>query len=251
MRNVRHIFAWLLLAAFSACGQSSFTNLISQGAAAQARGDVTNAFQFFQRAQSATTNCADLCLLTKRYCDLMHDTPAEDLQKSLAQTALACARNAVKADSSNATARLTLAVCYVKNFPYANNRTKVEWSKGIKSECETAIALDPKQDVGYYLLGRWHVGVADMNFFYKGLVKIIYGGLPRASHAEAIQNFKQAIALAPGRIIHRLELAKVYAETGEKKLAIAELETCAALKPTDRDDGAAQKEAAKLLAELR
>lgn len=32
-----------------------------------------------------------------------------------------------------------------------------------------------------------------MNFLVKGLVKIIYGGLPAASNAAAIKNFKQAI----------------------------------------------------------
>ena len=89
-----------------------------------------------------------------------------------------------------------------------------------------------------------------MNFLLKGLVKIIYGGLPSASNAEAIKNFKQAIALKPDRIIHHAELGKVYAATGEKKLARAEFEKCAALKPVDRDDDEAQKDAAKRLIEI-
>ena len=149
------------------------------------------------------------------------------------------------------TAHLTLAVCYAKNFPYADNQTKVNWSKAIKTECETALALDPKQDVGYYLLGRWNFDVANMNFLIKGVVKLVYGGLPRASNAEAIKNFKAAIALKPERIIHHLELAKVYAATGERILARTELDRCVALKPVDRDDAEAQTTAGKLLAEAR
>lgn len=250
MKIFRLIAVVLLVAGF-ARAQESFTNLVARGEIAQAGGNVTNAYQFFLQAKLIATNGADWCLLTKRFCDLMHDTPAADQQKKLAETALQCARAAVTVDPSNAIARLCLAVSYVKNFPYADNRTKVEWSKGIKSECETAIALDPKQDVAYYLLGRWHVGVADMNFVYRALVKLVYGGLPQASRAEAIKNFKQAIALAPGRIIHRLELAKVYVETGEKKLAIGELETCANLSPVDRDDVEAQRDAAAFLKKLR
>jgi Tfp pilus assembly protein PilF len=82
------------------------------------------------------------------------------------------------------------------------------------------------------------------------MVKLIYGGLPPASDAEAINNYKKAIALAPGRILHHLALAKAYDTTGERKLAVAELQKCRTLKPMDLDDAAAQKEAAVLLGKM-
>jgi len=229
----------------------SFTNLLAQGEAAEKRGDVTAALKAYVAADPLGTNCADLCLLTKRYCDLMHDASSPAIQKSLAEKALASALRAVQADPKSATARLCVAVSYAKNFPYADTQTKVNWSKAIKTECEKAIALDPKQDVGYYLLGRWYFGTANMNFLVKGIVKIVYGGLPQASNEDAVRNFKQAIALAPKRIIHRAELAKVYEAIGEKKLAITELELCARLKPVDRDDVDAQQDAATRLEALR
>ena len=174
----------------------------------------------------------------------MYDSSSAGIQQQLAKQALACALRAVRADVKSATAHLCVAVCYAKNFPFCDNETKVRWSRAMKMECETAIALDPKQDVGYYLLGRWYFGTANMGFFAKGVVKVIYGGLPQASNEDALRNFKQAIALAPDRIIHHRELAKVYEATGDTKLERAELETCARLKPVDRDDADAQKEAA-------
>jgi len=82
-------------------------------------------------------------------------------------------------------------------------------------------------------------------------VKVIYGGLPRASNEDAIRNFQQAIALTPDRIIHHAGLAKVYAAIGNEKLELGELESCVRLKPVDRDDADAQHEAAKRLAEIR
>jgi tetratricopeptide (TPR) repeat protein len=239
-KNIGLLF--VLLLAVSAHAENVFTNLISRGEQAGRQGDAAGAFAFFSRAEAVATNGADLCVVTRRYCDLMHDAPS-DLQKTLAQKALACANRAVAADPKNATAHLTLAVCYVKNFPYADNQTKVNWSKALKSECEAALVLDPRQDVGYYLLGRWNFDVANMNFFYRGIVRIVYGGLPHASQTEAKKNFLRAIELNPNRIIHHLELAKVYAAAGEKKSARAELERCAALKPVDRDDADAQQEA--------
>lgn len=241
---------WLLTTAAHAT-DLTFTNLVAQGELAEQTSNVTVALKFYAAADRITsTNCADLCLLARRYCDLMYLASSPETQKNLAERALACSLRAVKADAKNATAHLCVAVTYAKNFPYTDNATMVNWSKAIKSECETAIALDPKQDIGYYLLGRWHFGVANMNFFLRTLVKVVYGGLPKASNAEAIKYFKQAIELNPNRIIHHFELAKVYEVTGEKILARVELEKCRALKPVDRDDVEAQADVAKRFAAM-
>ncbi len=245
------VYIWLSVTAAVATG-FTFTNLIAQGELAEQKSNVTAALKFYSAADRITfTNCADLCLLARRYCDLMYLASSPETQKNLAERALDCSLRAVKADAKNATAHLCVAVTYAKNFPYTDNATMVNWSKAIKSECEIAIALDPKQDIGYYLLGRWHFGVANMNFFLKALVKVIYGGLPTASNAEAIKYFKQAIELNPDRIIHHFELANVYEATGENKLSRVELEKCRTLKPVDRDDAEAQRNAEQKLSRLR
>lgn len=197
-------------------------------------------------AKAQTNLCATLCAQTKQYCDQMHAAKAAE-QKHLATLALDCARRAVQADTNNVTAHLCLAVAYVKNFQLVDARTAVNYSRLLKAETETAIRLDPKNDVAYYLLGRWHYGVANMNFIYKGLVKLIYGGLPHASNEAAADNFKHAIWLAPNRIIHHLELAKTYHVIGDEKLAEAELEKCGTLSPVDQDDTDAKKWAADIL----
>ena len=248
---------WLIffcLCLFLSSGRAdevTFTNLLAQGDAADKRGDVPWTLKLYRDAERGCTNSADLCVLTKRYCDLMHDTSSTALQKMLAEQALTCAKSAVKWDPLSSTAHLCVAVSYVKNFPYLDNQTKVNWSKAMKTECQTGIALDPKQDVGYYMLGRWHYGTANMGLFARGIVKMVYGGLPQASNEDAIKNYKQAIVLAPNRIIHHAALAQVYETIGDKKLAISELEMCATLKPWDRDDEEAQKEAATRLKALK
>jgi Tfp pilus assembly protein PilF len=197
---------------------------------------------------AAQSNAVEtLCAQTKQYCDEMHATTSATEQKILAAKALDCATRAVAADTNSATAHLCLAVAYVKNFQFVDTRTAISYSRGIKSEAETAIRLDPKNDVSYYLLGRWNYGVANMNFIYKGLVKLIYGGLPHASNELAKENFLKAIALAPNRIIHHLELAKTYHVTGQNQLALAELKKCAELSQTDRDDADAKQWAADIL----
>jgi hypothetical protein len=199
-------------------------------------------------ARAAGTNQVDaLCDLTRQYCDRMHATSSTVAQKELAAKALDCAQRSVVLGPDNARAHLCLAVACVKNFPFVDTRTKVEFSRRIKTEAETAIRLDPKNDVSYYLLGRWHYGVANMNFLVRGLVEIVYGGLPPASNAAAEDNFQKAIQLAPRRVIHRLELAKVYHLTGREPLARAELHYCDALTPVDPDDADARQAARDIL----
>jgi Tfp pilus assembly protein PilF len=78
-------------------------------------------------------------------------------------------------------------------------------------------------------------------------VKLVYGGLPDASNEQAVANFKKAIELAPGRVIHHLQLAHVYHLTGQKALALAELKICQGLTPLDLDDTDAQRIANKVL----
>jgi tetratricopeptide (TPR) repeat protein len=230
---------------------ASFGNFLAQGGLAGKKGDLVTAVKVYSAAEQLEYgNSSNLCALTKCFCDLMHLTRSPAMQKTLAQKALACSQAAVKADPQNATAHICVAICYAKNFPYADNATKVFYSRSIRAESEKAIALDPKQDVAWYLLGRWNYGVANMNLLYKGLVKIAYGGLPAASNAEAVKDFKQAIKLDPRRIINHAELAKVYQATGQKELARPELEKCAQLKPLDPDDAEAQADAARELSAL-
>ena len=247
------VFCWLCAGITAARAQTlSFTNFMTQGDAAGQRKDVASAFKYYTAADHLqSTNCVELCVLTRRYCDLMYDAGSTDLKKTLAERALATARRAVQADPQSVTAHLCIAVCYAKNFPYVDTQTKVNWSRSIKTEGETALKLDPKQDLGYYLLGRWNYDVANMGIIDRVFVKLVYGGMPNASVAQAITYFKQASALAPNRIIHHYALGKAYSDTGEKKLAIAEFTACSRLKPIDRDDTEAQRKASIQLKEVR
>ena len=104
--------------------------------------------------------------------------------------------------------------------------------------------------MAYYLLGRWNYGVANVGVLSRALVKVIYGGLPKASNEEAIANFKKAIKLAPERVLYHAGLAMVYETIGEKELEILELKKCRTLKPSGLEDEEAQRDAIKKLATL-
>jgi tetratricopeptide (TPR) repeat protein len=133
---------------------------------------------------------------------------------------------------------------------FADLKTQLARSRLFKLEAERAIALDPHQDIAYYLLGRWNLEIASVGFLSRTYVKLVYGELPRASYGDAIADFRKAVALAPNRIIHHGGLAEAYESAGDKALALAELRQCVTMKPAGPEDEEARGDALKRLSRL-
>jgi tetratricopeptide (TPR) repeat protein len=229
-------------------GNFSFTNSLALAVQAEKRGDLPAALLLCATAETlASNNAANLCALSHTYCDLTYLTNSVAIQKILLKQALACALQAVKADPRNAVAHVSVAVCYAKSCALSDIKTELAYSRLFKIEAEKTIALDPKQDVAYYLLGRWNYGLANVGLLSRTFAKVVYGGLPEASNEEAIRNFKKACELAPNRILNYAGLAQAYAATGQKSLELETLRKCCALKAAAPEDLEAQEEAQKEL----
>jgi len=251
VQYVTPVLVWLCVLANGNASESSFTNLLAQAEQAARAGDVSAASELYASAEhKEATNAVHLCLLAHKYCDLTFLTNSVMVQKELLQHALACSREAVSVDSSNATAHVSLAVCYGKLSEFADIKSKLKYSKLLKLEAEHSLALDARQDIAYYLLGRWNYGIANVGFFSRTFVRLVYGEMPSASNEQAIVDFKKAIAIAPNRIIHHAGLAMVYGTMGQKQSQIEELKICCRLKPIGREDQEARRNAIKQLAAL-
>lgn len=245
------VFA-LLMSGTAWADNVSFSNSLARADAAISRQDLPGALTIYEAAQQAEmSNAAALCILSHRYCDLTTLTNSAAVQKDVVARALACAQQAVADDPSNSTAHASVAVCYAKSCNYADIKTELAYTRLFKQEADAAIALDPKQDVAYYLLGRWNYALANVGFFSRTYVKLVYGGLPPASLDVAVGNFQKACELAPNRILNHQGLAMAYEATGDTKLQIMELKKCCALKPLGPEDVEAQADARKKLAALQ
>ena len=112
----------------------------------------------------------------------------------------------------------------------------------------TAIELDDNNDTAHHLLARWHRGVANLSWIERGFAKIFYGGLPSASHEEAIEHFKKAVKILPTYINHHLELARTYQEMKEWKFAMDELNVIEGLEAKSDKDRRYKNEANQIRA---
>ncbi len=160
--------------------------------------------------------------------------PAEKL--AAGRTALEFAERAAQAEPERAEAHLAVAICLGKLTPLLDTREKIEASRRLREAAETALRLDPRSDYAWHLLGRWHQALAGMSGLVKGIVRVVYGGLPPASYEEAVRCLEKAIALRPDRLIHPVELGRTYAQMGRRDEALAALKKGLALPPREKDD---------------
>lgn len=237
----------------AALGQNpQAVQLVARGDAEVKARHVPAALALFQQAEKADPKNGDILLrISQQESDLISTARSPAEAQAYARRSLAEAQQAAALEPQSSKAHLALAVAYGRLTDFEDNRTKVEDSRHVKAEAEKALELDPKEDVAYHVLGRWNYAVATLNPMLKMTVRFIYGGMPDASLEEAAHDYKKAIELAPGRVIHHHELARVYMAMGQPELARQEWERELGLKAEDNEGVEDQKQARSELAKGR
>jgi tetratricopeptide (TPR) repeat protein len=220
------------------------TRLVTQGDLAEQRGNTRAALMALRAAEAIEPqNVGVLLRMSKQYADLIPVTKPEESARRMAGQALEYGSRALAADPKNAKAHLNMAISYGHMTDFVGNKTKLEYSKIIRDETLKSIELDPTDDYAWHVLGRWHAGVANVSGVLKALASLVYGGLPKASNEEAAKYLKKATELAPQRIMHHAELARVYKILGKGDLAQQSWQNTLGIRAADREDEKYQQEA--------
>jgi Flp pilus assembly protein TadD len=242
------VFGWLAPA--RAAVESN--PVVREALAAEARFDSKTALALFLQADAAHHD--DPFLLQKiarQYSDLDFDTPDLAEKKRLCTTALAFAQRSVALAPTNAVNVLSLAICYGKLGSYSDTRTKIEYSRLVKDHALRALALDPAYDYAHHVLGRWHYEVASLGAATRFLVRLVYGGLPAASTADAVRFLRRATELAPALPAHRVELGFALLADGQTAAAKKTFEQSLVMPQREKYDDEARRRARAALAKIR
>ncbi len=224
--------------------------LIAQGDAEDREHRPREALRALHQAEQLDPENAGILLrLSKQYSDLVDETKGPTSEQ-MARRSLQYAERALKADAHSSKAHLSIAVSYGKLANFVGNREKVDYSKIVRDEVRKSLAIDPGDSFGWHVLGRWHVGVANVGPVLRALAKVAYGGLPPASNEEAVKSFRKAIELAPDQLVHRTELARVYQLMGKQELARTEWQAIVDSAGTSSDDVRERKVAETALTTL-
>ncbi|MFC1731550.1 hypothetical protein ACFL6I_14635 [candidate division KSB1 bacterium] len=182
--------------------------------------------------------------------NLEETAEAEEIEATYAR-AVEMAQKGISLDSNGVDAHFYMAVAKGRLGLYKGKKEMIQLSKDVKIHVDQVLALDKDYYKAYYLIGRWHDKIANVNWILKQFAKIIYGGLPPASNEEALENFRTAIRLNPEYVECHKELGRFYMDRKEWASAVEVLETCLTLPETEEHDARFKREAAELLNEAR
>lgn len=187
--------------------------------------------------------------------DLGSDTPEEvesPARDSLYARAEAYAKRAVRAFPESADAWFVLANAMGRTSLTKGNRERVRHAAEIRDAARRAIALDPRHDGAYHVLGRWHAEIMRLSGIQKFFARTFLGGriLGQASWDSATANLERSVAIDPARIVHRIDLARVYVDLRRYADARVQLERIAGLPVGDYGDERRRDQAAALLVRI-
>lgn len=172
---------------------------------------------------------------------------------SLYQLGEQYARRAVQADTKSTMAHFALAKAIGRRALSLGAKERVKYAGEVRKEALEALALDSTNAGALHVMGRWHANIMRLSGFSRFMAKNVLGGktFGEANWKDAVAMMEKASSLEPDRIVHRLELASIYADTGDRAKAREQYQTVLRLKPMDFNDKHYQELAQKELAALK
>jgi regulator of microtubule dynamics protein 3 len=227
---------------------------VALGMSAEEAHDLRTALQHYQAAldQDSTNYQANwrgaMTLLTLGEQKGVPEDRKDAERDSLYALAERYARRAVTGNPSGPDGHFALAAAVGRASLTMGTKARIRRAKVIRSEALRALALNPRHDGAYHILGRWNAEIMRVSGFSRFFAKNFLGGgiFKQASWAKAIYNMEKAVELDPGRIYHHLELAEIYAERKRNRDAEAQLKLVASLPPREVMDSVYQRQAAAL-----
>jgi tetratricopeptide (TPR) repeat protein len=181
-------------------------------------------------------NVGLLVRIAREYRHLMCDTSSPKEKLRLGYISLEYADKAASLEPNNAEAQLSAALSYGKMVPYMGSKDQVNASPKIKAAVDRALKLDPNNDTAWHVLGRWNRVLANVNVVKRVLAKALYGDLPVTTNGAAEKCLLKAIEINPNRLMHYIELGRIYAQMGRKEDARKSIQKGLAMPNKEKDD---------------
>lgn len=174
-----------------------------------------------------------------------------DLQAAYFKVAKIYAEGAVQQGPDDAEANLAMAIALGRMALISGAKEKVAASRDIKKYAELALKINPGLAEAWYVLGKWNYEVCNLNFAEKAAARLLFGGIPKASLANAIAAYEKCKSLAPSFILNYYELANAYHQNGEDQKAIDNLKQVFRIANNREDDPKIKEDCKKLLGQLQ
>ena len=243
MRSSIHRLLFALTPAILFCiantisAADSADELVEKGQVFEKKFQAKQALPYYLAAEKLDPqNCHILVRIARQYRYLMTDASANEEKLRLGHMALDYSVRAAAAGPQDCDAQLAPAITLGKMLPYMPTKEQIDASPKIKASVDKALQLDPKNDTAWHILGRWNRVLADVNTLKRTLAGMLFGKLPKGSNEEAERDMKKAIAINPNRLMHYIELGRIYAQMGRKDDARTYINKGLAMPDAEKDD---------------
>ncbi|MFL6590259.1 MAG: tetratricopeptide repeat protein [Chthoniobacterales bacterium] len=240
--------ALLIDAAFAA---DSADALIDKAKVFEKKFQAKEALPLYLSAEKLEPKNPELMVrIARQYRYLMTDATDKEEKLRLGHLALDYSERAAACGPKDCDAQLAPAITLGKMTPYLPTKEQIAASPRIKESADKALAIDPKNDTAWHILGRWNRVLAEVSGMKRLIGGLIYGQLPKGSYEEAEQAMKKAIALNPKRLMHYIELGRIYAQMGRKDEARELINKGLGMPDAEKDDPETKERGRETLAKL-
>jgi tetratricopeptide (TPR) repeat protein len=174
------------------------------------------------------------------------------VQKQIYKTGEEYARRAVEANPADAEGHFHLARSLGRTAQSLGKRDRVKYAGEVRAHALQALERSPNHPGALHVMGMWNAEIMRLSGLQRFAAKTLLGGkvFSEASWKEAVRYMEAAVASEPERITHRIDLAEVYEDVGDKAKARAQYQVVVRSAVRDAKDPVYKQRAEERLKKL-
>lgn len=238
----------------SAKPKDVIADLMAQGDRESLARRPAAALALYERVLLADSNhYAALWKAAREAVDLGEYEPSKTVRTALYAKAEAYARRATAVHPNDAEGHFHLSRAIGRTALAASPRDRVKFAVAVRDESLEALRLDPRHAGAMHVLGVWNAEVMRLNGFLRTMARTFLGGktLDAANWADAQRYLEDAVRLEPTRLVHHLDLARIYRDQGRIEDARQSYEAALRSPDIDANDDRYRQSAEEELRRLR
>lgn len=246
------IAACLIISAVPAAAQSA-AELVARGDTAYDARNATAALDAYVKALTIDPNNYDAAWRAARSrVDLALNEPDAGKRSAMYTAAEDEATHAIQLNPSGADGHFVSAEALGRMALTLGPRDRVKYAGKVRDQALECLRIEPTHAGCLHVMGVWNAEVMRLNGFTRMIARNFLGGqvFSQASWANARKYLEQSVTADPRRIVHRLDLARVYADMGLTSQAKTEYQAVVSGELIDYNDPTYKAEAAAALKKL-
>lgn len=162
------------------------------------------------------------------------------------------AKRAIAARPNDAEGHFALARALGRKAQSVGSKERVKYAGEVRGHALEALKYEPQHAGALHIMGMWNAEVMRLSGVTRFMAKNFLGGkvFDSASWDDAQRYLEQAVAAEPNRLVHRIDLAEVLLDRGDKPRARQQIDAIRRAPAAESNDARYKRRAEELAARL-